>query len=80
VYLPPARAELEQLSESDRARVRHRIDFICRSPFVDNILKHELVLDDGFVVTLVDDREWQIIYFLVAPRVVEFWTFQRSPS
>jgi hypothetical protein len=77
VYLPPARAELERMNEADRVRIQHRIDFICRSPFVDNVLKHELVLDDGFTVTLFDDGEWQIIYFLVAPRVVEFWTFQR---
>lgn len=58
VYLPPARAEFEQLSESDRLQVDHRIDFLCRSPFVDTILKHQLTLDDGFTVTLFDDNEW----------------------
>jgi hypothetical protein len=77
VYLPPARAELESLNEPDRVQVKNRIDFLCRSPFVDNVLKHELVLDDGFTVTLFDDGEWQIIYLLLAPRVIEVWALQR---
>jgi hypothetical protein len=76
VFLPPARAEYQRLNWSDRIQVDHRIDFLCRSPFVDNVLKHELVLDDGFTLTLFDDDEWQIIYLLVAPRVIEIWALQ----
>jgi len=77
VYLPPAQEEFERLDDGDREQFKHRIDFLCRSPFVDNVLKHPLVLDDGFTVALFDDDEWQIIYLLVAPRVIELWALQR---
>lgn len=67
------------MSDADKAEFTSLIERnLCPDPWEDGVTKAPLQFDDGTLVTLYDDSHWQIIYPLVASRVIEIWAVSKD--